>query len=164
MGYGAQLLAVRVSARLEAVGCLVSWRDVWRVRFHQVWWWGFCSASTTSSWWLWLGWQANPIETFPWCSGLVPGCGVGVASLPAGVVVVGGVSKVGFRQRTGSCRFLAHHLAAGIQLTNFPRDKKRGCIRRSFDLLIQPLFWKWVAAVSYSPTPWRVQYHRRVQA
>ena len=34
------------------------------------------------------GWQANPIETFPWCSGLVPGCGVGVASLPAGVGVV----------------------------------------------------------------------------
>ena len=58
---------------------------------------------------------------------VVPGCGVVV-----------GVAKVGFRQSTGSCRFLAHHLAAGIQLTNFPRHKKRGCIRRSFDRLIQP--------------------------
>ena len=83
----------------------------------------------------------------------LPGCGVGVASLPAGVGVVGvasqpdrdlpdqldrdlpvvvpgcgvvvGVAKVGFRQRTGSCRFLAHHLPAGIQLTNFPRNEKR---------------------------------------
>ena len=44
---------------------------------------------------------------------VVPGCGVVV-----------GVAKVGFRQRTGSCRFLAHHLPAGIQLTNFPRDEK----------------------------------------